>query len=146
MSVQDGPVVELLEPVLRSAGPVSVGTAVVVVDELHHLGGLVELRPIDALQLGDRAADVQSSRVEIFSNLAGELLKLLRPSYFICRLYLVLPAPILTAVSLVETFDKSVFLLRFLAGEDITVFLVSLPNLGKKSGKFLPKYFPPQTL
>ena len=50
-----------------------VGTAVVVIDELHHLGGFAEVGPVDALQLGDGAANVEPSRVEIFSNLKEEI-------------------------------------------------------------------------
>ena len=58
-----------------------VGTAVVVIDELHHLGGFAEVGPVDALQLGDGAANVEPSRVEIFSKLKEEIEMLLRPSY-----------------------------------------------------------------
>ena len=53
-------------------------------------------------------------------------------------LYLVVLALILTAASLVQTFDKFVFFLRFLAGEDVTVLVVSFPNLDKSVAKFLP--------
>ena len=50
----------------------SVGTAVVVMDELNHLGGLAEVGSVDALQLGNGAADVEPGRVEKFSHLAEE--------------------------------------------------------------------------
>ena len=50
----------------------SVGAAVVVVDELHHLGGLAEVGSGDTLQLGNGAADVEPGRVEKLSHLAEE--------------------------------------------------------------------------
>ena len=111
----------------------SVGTTVVVIDELNHLGGFAEVGATDALQLGDGAADVESSRVEKCSNLAGEFQMLPRP-YLLYTLYLVFLALILTAVSLVKTFDKFKFFLRFLTGEDAAVLVVTFSNLDKKSG------------
>ena len=118
----------------------SVGTTVVVIDELNHLGGFAEVGATDALQLGDGAADVESSRVEKCSNLAGEFQMLPSP-YLLYTLYLVFLALILTAVSLVQTFHKSVLLFLFLAREDITVLFVGFSNLDEKNEKFLQKCF-----
>ena len=47
----------------------SVGAAVVVVDDLNHLRGFPEVGSVDALQLGNGAADVEPGRVEKFSHL-----------------------------------------------------------------------------